>query len=62
MTITTKFNVYQRVRIKEINTPATIVEIKITCACGTVLYNCEYWGPGEIKCAWLFERELEEIK
>lgn len=59
MRIETAFDLLQRVRIVEIEQPATILKIQYEGV--AVLYNLEYWWNGEIKNVWLFERELAAL-
>jgi len=56
----TKFNVFQMVRIKAIETTAQIIEIIFVNTGGvTYFYKMEYWLNGEIKTVGLYEWEIE---
>jgi len=60
MQLSTAFDLLQRVRIIEINQPATVLKIQFESI--GVLYQLEYWWNGEIKSVWLYERELAALK
>ena len=59
MNLVTKFDVYQRVIIKELGLPALIVAIKFDGA--KILYELEYWWNSELKVVWQFEGDIQEI-
>lgn len=60
MQLSTVFDILQRVRIVEINQPATVLGIQFDGI--GVSYRLEYWWNGEIKTVWLYERELVDLK
>ena len=60
MQLSTAFDLLQRVRIIEIDQPATVLKIQFEGI--GVLYQLDYWWNGEIKSVWLYERELAALK
>jgi hypothetical protein len=56
MTITSKFNILDRVTIKEIESEARILKIQFDGL--MVSYELEYWMDGNIKTVYLYEDEL----
>ncbi len=60
MQLVTLFDILERVRIIEIDCPATVLKIQFEGL--GVLYQLEYWWNGEVKSAWLYERELAALK
>lgn len=56
MRLNTKFNIMQRVLIKELDVPATVSAILYFGL--AVIYEVEYWWEGEIKKVQLYEYEL----
>ena len=57
MELSTKFDIFQRVLIREIKVVATVLEIKFDGL--SIIYYLEYWWECEMRNVWLFERELE---
>ena len=60
MQLVTLFDILERVRIIEIDVPATVLKIQFGGL--GVLYQLEYWWNSEIKSVWLYERELAALK
>lgn len=60
MKLVTLFDILERVRIIEIDVPATVLKIQFDGL--GVIYQLEYWWNGEIKSVWLYERELAALK
>lgn len=58
MNLTTAFDIFQKVWIKEISQAASIIQFKFDGL--SILYNVEYWYNGKIESVWLYERELKE--
>lgn len=59
MTIQTKFDIGQRIRIKEISWPGTITQIRKDGK--DLWYEVDYWSDMEMKCVTLSENEIEAI-
>jgi hypothetical protein len=57
MELNTKFDILQKVKIKELDQPATVIKFEYQGI--EPLYNVQYWWNGELKYVWLLERELE---
>jgi hypothetical protein len=57
MELKTKFDILQKVKIKELDQSATIIKFEYQGI--EPLYNVQYWWNGELKYVWLLERELE---
>lgn len=57
MQVTTKFDVLQRVTIKELNCKGRIVGMYIGPQC--IEYKVRYNGPNEFKEVYFFEDELQ---
>ena len=60
MVLTTKSDILDRVKIKEIDAPATVEEIRFDGL--RINYLLEYWWEGNIKSVVLYENELEAIR
>lgn len=57
--ISTAFSMYEQVKIKEIDIPATVTEIALR---GTnLLYGVEYWWEGACKFVLVREQELDKM-
>ena len=59
MILDTKYNVMQRVIIRDIDSPGLIIKLEVQP--GIVMYNVQYWLNGDQKFAWLTEQDLQEI-
>jgi hypothetical protein len=59
MQIVTLFDILERVRIVEINVPATVLKIQFDGL--GIIYLLDYWWNGEIKSVWVYERELTAL-
>jgi hypothetical protein len=60
MQIVTLFDILERVRIVEIDVPATVLKIQFDGL--GIIYLLGYWWNGEIKSVWVYERELTALK
>jgi hypothetical protein len=63
MEITTKYDVGQRVFIRDwFDQKARIVTIKVTGPHRTISYEVEYWISDGVKSSTLYEHELSDVQ
>ena len=58
MTLTFKYDLRQRVLIKEIQRPGVVDMIQVDNT--GILYRVSYWNESARNATWLYEDELEE--
>jgi hypothetical protein len=60
MEIKTKFDIYEKVNISQLDMLGTVIEIQLQGL--NLYYRIEYWANCEIKSVFLREEELKKIK
>lgn len=58
MLIKTRYELKQKVNIKELEIPGIIVKVEVKP--GVLLYNVQYWLNGKQEYAWLMEDDIIE--